>query len=177
MGLDTKAISDVILVRRSIRAYQKKELPKGFEEEVLNMAVWAPNAGNVQPWKFYVIHNADVKKSLAEAAYGQAFVYEAPLVIGVCVRIDLAEKSYGNRGVNLYCIQDTAAAIQNMLLYAASKGIGTCWVGAFDENKVAKILKCTTKERPVAIIPFGYPAESPSPPRRKSVKDITQIIN
>ncbi len=176
MGFDSKMLSEIIMTRRSIRAYDNKKLPAGFEEELLTMAIWAPNGGNAQPWKYYIIHNEEVKLSLAEAAYGQRFLATAPLVIVVSVRHDIEEKSYGSRGVNLYCIQDTAAATQNMLLYAASKGIGSCWVGAFDETKVSRILKCPKSERPVVIIPFGYPSESPRPPRRKSIKEVSEIV-
>lgn len=173
---DSSSIEKIILSRRSIRAFQKKALPEKFAEEVIGMAIWAPNSGNSQAWKYYIIKNDKIKKELSSAAYGQPFVADAPLVIVVVAMLDIANKYYRSRGTDLYCIQDTAAAVQNMLLYAASKGIGTCWVGAFEEKQVASTLKCPNSERPVAIIPFGYPNESPKAPKRKTVEQVSQVI-
>jgi nitroreductase len=76
------------------------------------------------------------------------------------------------RGKTLYCIQDTAAAIQNIHLTAYSLGLGTCWIGAFREEEARKILKIPEGVRPVAMIPVGYAAEIPQPRKRKPVDQI-----
>ena len=94
------------------------------------------------------------------------------MVLAVCVEINVASMSYGTRGATLYCIQDTAAAIQNILLIAHAMGLGSCWVGAFEEAKAAAVLGCPRGQRPIAIIPIGYPAEQASAPPRKALKQV-----
>ncbi|MEM1539732.1 MAG: nitroreductase family protein, partial [Candidatus Bathyarchaeia archaeon] len=105
-------------------------------------------------------------------ALGQSFIEETPVVIVACADENRSAQGYGMRGKNLYCIQDTAAAVQNIHLAAYSMGLGTCWVGAFMEDEVKKILKIPEGIRPVAIIPVGYPAEKPSPPPRRPLRQI-----
>ena len=67
---------------------------------------------------------------------------------------------YGRRGRELYCLQDVAASIENFMLYLTSKGVGSVWVGAFDEQKAAEALSIPPGARPVAIVPVGHPAET-----------------
>jgi len=163
----------IIKERRSIRAFHsEKEIPAAELEQLLEAAIWAPSAGNVQPWKFYVISDQRLKQALVRAAYGQSFIAEAPVVLAVCVELNEASMSYGTRGATLYCIQDTAAAIQNILLLAHALGLGSCWVGAFEEADAASALGCPRGQRPIAIIPIGYPAEQASAPRRKALKHV-----
>lgn len=151
--------------RRSIRKYKKKEIPDDILNKILEAAIHAPSAGNLQDWVFIVVKNKEKKQKLAEAAYGQRFVAEAPVVIVVCS--DLKRISYyGQRGIELYSIQDAAAATQNLLLAAWDCGIGGCWIGAFDEDEVSKILSLPEYVRPLAIVPLGYPAEKPRKPAR-----------
>lgn len=115
------------------------------------------------------------QKRLVEAALGQTFIEEAPVVIVVCANEDRSTQGYGVRGKTLYCIQDTAAAAaaQNIQLTAYSLGLGTCWIGAFREEEARETLKIPHGIRPVAIIPVGYPAESPS---SRSRRPISQIV-
>lgn len=163
----------IIKERRSIRAFHaEKEIPAADVEQLLEAAIWAPSAGNVQPWKFFVVSDDRLKQELVRAAYDQRFIAEAPVVLVVCVELNEASMSYGTRGATLYCIQDTAAAIQNVMLLAHSMGLGSCWVGAFEEAEAAEALNCPRGQRPVAIIPIGYPAEQPSAPRRKPLKHV-----
>ncbi|RLF23588.1 MAG: nitroreductase family protein, partial [Thermoprotei archaeon] len=106
------------------------------------------------------------------AALGQMWIAEAPVVVVVCANIPRTAWRYGERGRSLYCLQDTAAAIQNMLLAAHALGYGTCWVGAFDEEEVSRILGLPDHVRPVAIVPIGKPAESPIPPPRRPLDEV-----
>jgi len=124
----------------------------------LEAARWAPSAGNLQPWKFHIVLNPDIRKELAMAAHGQEFLLQAPAVIAVCALPEQSAKTYGERGRSLYCLQDTAAAVQNILLQAAMLGLASCWVGAFKETAVARALHLKEGEKPVALIPVGYPA-------------------
>jgi nitroreductase len=165
-------ILKVIKGRRSVRAFRSDEVPPEIVGKLLDAAMWAPSAGNIQPWEFIVIRKPKIKGKLVEAALDQTFIEEAPVVIVVCANENRSSQRYGVRGKTLYCIQDTAAAIQNIHLAAHSLGLGTCWIGAFREEEVREILKVPHGIRPVAIIPVGYTAESPSPPSRRPISQI-----
>ncbi|MEM3616540.1 MAG: nitroreductase family protein [Candidatus Bathyarchaeia archaeon] len=165
-------VFEAIMGRRSIRAFKEVGISQENVEKLIDAARWAPSAGNIQPWEFIIVRNPETKKRLAEAALGQSFIEEAPVVIVVCADEDRSARGYGTRGRTLYCIQDTAAAIQNIHLAAYAMGLGTCWVGAFKEEEARKILQVPDGVRPVAIIPVGYPAESPSLRSRRPLKQI-----
>lgn len=163
--------------RRSIRSYDPtRELPEEIIEKILRMAILAPSAGNLQPWFFYVIKNKRIREGLVQAAYGQGFLAEAPVNIVVCAEPERSGSGYGNRGRELYCLQDTAAAIENILLSAKSLGLGTCWVGAFDEEEAGTVLNLPQDLRPVAIIALGYSRESPEPRPRRDLKEVVEVV-
>ncbi|KYK35600.1 MAG: nitroreductase family protein [Theionarchaea archaeon] len=168
-------LHEAIRERKSIRAFVKKEIPPEYVTRILEAAILAPSEGNLQSWRFFVVKNEEIKKRLADAALGQMFVVEAPVTIVVCINLK-DEAPYGRRGRELYAIQSSAAAIENMLLTAVSLGLGACWVGAFREEAVRAVLNLENAVRPVALIPVGYPAESPSPRGRKSVKEVTFFV-
>lgn len=165
-------VFEAIKGRRSIRSFRDEDVNDEDLMRILEAGTWAPSAGNLQPWEFIVVRNRDTKGRLAMAAYGQGFIAEAPIVIVVCANTERSASHYGERGRTLYCIQDTAAAIQNMLLAAYALGYGTCWVGAFSEEAVREILSIPRHVRPVAIIPLGKPATKPAPPPRISLKKV-----
>lgn len=126
----------------------------------------APSAGNLQAREFVVVQDKDKKSLLTDAALGQGFISEAPIVFVVCVNYDRIRR-YGDRGCELYVYHDTGAAVENMLLAAYSLGLGSCWVGAFDEPSVSGCLGLPDYIRPVAIVPVGYSAEKPGVPSRR----------
>jgi nitroreductase len=163
---------EAINQRRSIRRYKKQSLPQGAIPKLLDAARLAPSAGNVQPWQFVVVEHPSTKKEIMTAAFGQIFLEEAAVVIVVCEDETRAEESYGQRGKTLYCIQDTAAAIQNILLTAVSMGLGTCWIGAFSEDKVKKVINAPNGIRVVALIPVGYADESPVARPRRPLSEV-----
>jgi nitroreductase len=150
-------VFESIISRHSVRNYEKKDVPNELIGQMLEAAIHAPSAGNIQPWEFIVVKDKNTKKELAVAALRQRHVEEAPVVIVVCANLEKSADRYGERGRNLYCIQDTAAAIENMLLVATSLGLGTCWVGAFEEEKVRFILNIPERLRPIALITVGFP--------------------
>ena len=125
-----------------------------------------PSAGNVQPWAFAVVSLQKTKQELAVAAYGQRDLEDYLIIIVACADEKRAAESFGVRGKTLYCIQDTAAAIQNILLTANSLGLGSCWIGAFKEAQVKIVIRAPREMRPIALIPIGYPNES-SPARNR----------
>jgi len=156
---------EAILTRRSIRRFEDQPVTREQLEKLLEAARWAPTAGNLQPWVFVVVTAADARAALAAAAFGQRFVAEAPAVIGVAAAPP-EDSPYGLRGRELYCLQDTAAAVQNVLLAAHAMGLGACWVGAFDDGAVARALELRKGERPVALVPVGVPAQGGRSSRR-----------
>ena len=165
-------VLEAIKGRRSIRAFKSEDVPPEIVEKLIDAARWAPSAGNIQPWEFIIVRNPEIKRNLAKAALNQSFIEEAPVVIVVCADEIRSSQGYGVRGKTLYCIQDTAAATQNIHLAAYSLGLGTCWVGAFNEEEARKILEIPEGVRPVAIIPVGYPAEKPSARNRRPLNQI-----
>ena len=170
-----EALSSVIKKRRSVRKYLKKDVPDELLEKILDSTKYAPSAGNYQPWEFIVVRNPDMKKDLATASFNQQWMLEAPILIVACVNVRLAGAVYGERGARLYGVQAVAAAIENMMLTAESLDLGTCWVGAFSEVVVARLLECPEYVRPCAIITLGYPAEKPLVPPKQSTQEYVHI--
>jgi nitroreductase len=168
-------ILDLITKRRSIREFQEREIPPDFVNGLIESMRWAPSAGNLQSRKFYFVFNQDIKKKLAKAALNQNFIAQAPLTIVACLDRNISIR-YGERGVNLYSIQDVAASIMSMMLAAQAVGIGTVWVGAFNEFEVIEILELPDNLRPIAIIPAGYPAKIPEPTSRFAPQKTVIII-
>jgi hypothetical protein len=145
--------------RHSVRSFTADEVPTDIITETLRLANLAPSAGNLQARDFIVVRDLEMKKKLSKASFGQSFVEEAPVVIVVCCNKNRI-KNYGERGESLYTIQDTAASVVNMMLYLVSEGFGTCWVGAFDEKEVGRLMQLPECDRAVAMIPIGKPKES-----------------
>lgn len=165
------AESSLFRRRCSCRRFADTPLTQAQLEHILDAAVWAPSAGNLQPWRFVVAGSAELRRRLARAA-GQDFVAEAPVVIAVCAVPGESAPRYGERGTSLYCLQDTAAATQNLLLAATELGLGSCWVGAFEEAAAAAALGIPAAWRPVALVPVGHPLEAPGPRHRRAKDEI-----
>ena len=165
-------IPQPILERRSVRAYAEGELSREDIEKLIEAAILAPSAGNLQPWEFIAVTDPETKMRLVDAALGQSFIAQASVVIVVCAVPSRSASRYGRRGAELYCLQDTAAAVENILLTAAANGLGACWVGAFDEERVAEVIGVPEGVRPVALIPIGPPAETPPRRPRRSLKEV-----
>ncbi|MFA4934305.1 MAG: nitroreductase family protein [Candidatus Methanoperedens sp.] len=156
---------EAIKERRSVRKFKDLTVGKEMIEELLKAAQMAPSAGNLQARDFVVVLNKTTKQKLKNAALGQSFIEQAPVVIIAVANIERSSRVYKSRG-ELYAIQDATAGIENILLAAYSMGLATCWVGAFDENAVSEILGIPKKTRPIAIIPVGYADETPAAPPR-----------
>lgn len=149
-----------------------REVPEDLVNQILAAAVQAPSAGNLQSWEFVVVRDRARKEGLVRAALDQEFLAQASVNIAVCANRARSAERYGVRGADLYCIQDCAAATQNIMLAATALGLGTCWVGAFDEDKVSEVLMLPPNIRPLALIPIGYPGEDPEMPQRLPLEGI-----
>ena len=168
---------DAVKKRRSIRNFDPdKSITDKQIDTLLEAARLAPSAGNLQSRYFVFTTDPKIKEKLAESAHNQDFVSAAPLVIVSCADLKRSSSKYGERGSSLYAIQDATIATQNIWLAATDIGLATTWVGAFDEKSVAKILDLPDHLRPIAILPIGYPAESPAPTPRQKIKEISKRI-
>lgn len=168
-------ILEIIKKRRSIRKFQPKEIQKEKIDKLIEALIWAPSAGNLQARKFYFVFNKDIKEKLARAASDQKFITQAPLAVVGCTDDEIQWK-YGERGKTVYSICDVAMAVQNMMLVAAEQGLGTCPVGAFNEEEVIKILNLPKNLRPIIIVPAGYPEKIPKTSSRVSQNEAIALI-
>jgi nitroreductase len=157
---------ECIMTRRSIRNYL--EVPVEWDKigTILDAGRFAPSSGNIQDFKFVVVKDEGSRKAIADACLRQYWMSKAPVHIVVCSEIKKSTSFYGIRGERLYSIQNCAAAIENMMLAANALGLGTCWVGAFDENVLSRVLGIPDYIRPQAIITIGYYHEAPKTPQR-----------
>ncbi|MFV2016358.1 MAG: nitroreductase family protein [Candidatus Heimdallarchaeota archaeon] len=147
---------DIIKSRRSVRDYKPGIIPVDTIYKLTEAAQWAPTAGNLQPLELIIVKNEDSKLALASAAGGQEFLSECSVVFVMGANIPRTKSKYKDRGEQLYCLQDIAAATQNVLLLAQAMNIGSCWVGAFNEKEVSKICKFPGHVRPMVMIALGY---------------------
>lgn len=143
--------------RKSVRSFDpNKPVSDVLIKKLLGAAKMAPSAGGIYPTDFVIIRDQETKIEIATAALNQRFLSEAPIIIVVTSDVEKTAATYGERGRNLYAIQDAAVAAENILLATTDSGLGSCWVGAFDEEEIKKILKLKKNVRPLTIIPIGY---------------------
>ena len=154
--------------RRSIRKYNAKEVEPSKLDRILEAGRLSPSAGNRQEWKFIVVKDKDTMEALVDAAKGQQFVGEASVVIVACATSSDYVMACGQYSYTI----DLSIAMAYMILEACELGLGTCWLGAFYEDKVKKILNIPDEIRVVAMTPLGYPDESPEQRPRKRTGQI-----
>ena len=147
-------VIEAIRTRKSVRSFLDKPVEDEKLMAVLEAGRLAPSAGNRQEWRFIVVHDQKVKVMLGEAANGQCFVGEAPVVIVACAESDGHVMSCGQPSYPI----DVAIALDHISLAAVEYGLGTCWIGAFNEGKVKEILGIPEEVRVVELMPIGYPA-------------------
>lgn len=165
--------AEVVAKRRSVRHFNARlNVAREDIDKLLQAAVSAPTAGNIQPWRFWVLESEEARERLA-AALHQRWAAAAPVVIVVGVDPRPCSARYGDRGEQLYAIQDTAAAATHMLLAAVDLGLASCWIGAFDERAVKHAVGIPDPISPVAILPVGYSAESAGKPARRPLGELT----
>ena len=166
---------DALAGRRSIRSYKKEPVSKDIVLDLIKTAETAPSAGNLRARKYVVVTNAQMRKAVAVAAYGQSQVETAPLLVVICADVLRSSRRYGDRG-SLYSIQDAAAATMCLLLAAYDLGLGACWNGAFDDQIVRDALNLAKDVLPVAILSIGWPAESPRAPPARDLDEVVSWI-
>jgi nitroreductase len=152
--------------RRMIRRFRPEPVSEAAIERILDAATRAPSAGHTEPWSFVVVRSPETRRRLARAALDQAFVAEAPVVVVPCIEADRSRGRYGIRG-DRYGSIDVSFASMLLLLAVVEEGLGACFVGAFRDEEVARILALPASVQPLAVIPIGVPAERPPRLRRR----------
>ena len=161
-------VFEAIRNRRSIRDYSGKPVSDAVLKKVLEAARLAPSARNRQEWRFIAVRDSAKRASLAQAAKGQEFVGKAPVVLAFCATEDDDMMTCGQKAGPI----DVSIALAYVTLAATAEGLGTCWLGAYHEDKVKEILGVPANARVVAMTPLGYPAEHPGARSRKSFKEV-----
>lgn len=162
----------IVRKRQSIRAYDSKTIEIKILDNILETMNTAPSAGNLQGYQVYIVEDFDTRLALAQAAYNQEFVAQAPVVLVFCAFPERSQVRYGSRGRNLYCIQDATIACCYAMLAATNNGLGSVWVGAFDPEGVKRAISIKEGLIPVVILPIGYPAEIPERRSRRKLEDL-----
>lgn len=157
--------------RRMVRRFTAAPVPDAQVRRLIAAAHRAPSAGNKQPWGFVIVRDRAQQRRLGQAAYGQMFVADAPVVIVPCADVARARKRYRARGEH-YALIDTAFASLCLLLAVTEEGLGACFVGAIDEDKVARLLALSADVRPLAVIPVGHPRDHPGPSRLRPLESL-----
>ena len=161
------SLVDIVLSRRSIRRYEKKEIPKDVLNQILEAGRQAPSAANRQPLHFIVVTDENIKIQFSKGLFNR-FIKDAPLAIVGCA--NTGDFMTGKK----WAVVDTTIALQNMVIAAWAIGIGSCWIGDFKEGKVKQTLQIPDKWKVVALVSFGYPAEKPKPRKKKP---LTKIVS
>lgn len=164
-------VFEAIEKRRSIRKYADKKIEDEKLKKIVDAGRLAPSANNAQEWKFIVINNDEKRKEITEAT-GMEFIGQAPTIIVACATESDKKMFCGQMAYTV----DLSIAFSYMILEAAELGIGSCWIGHFDEQKVKDALGIPESIRVVAIAPFGYPDEEPEARPRKSIEDVACFI-
>ena len=157
------SLLDIIYKRRSIRQYRSKTVPEEVLKNILEAGRLAPSADNAQPWHFIVVTDAEIKRKLSKGAW-RRFIKDSAFTIAGC----------GERNRKWSAVE-VAIALQNMVLAAEAQGLGSCWVGAFEEEEVKRLLNIPETLKVIALISFGYPAEKPGPQYRKELQSIVHF--
>jgi len=158
-----RELLEVIYRRRSVRKYEKKPIPEEILKAILEAGRLAPTAKNLQPWHFIVVRDPEIKRKLVFTDWNN-FIEEASVVIVGCGEMD-----------KKWAVVDVAIALQNMVIAAEALGLGSCWIGAFEEEEVKRALGVPDHLKVVAMITIGYPAERPEPPPKKKLEEIVHF--
>jgi nitroreductase len=154
------SLLNVIFNRASVRRYTSEPVSEETLRNVLEAGRRAPSAMNAQPWHFIVVTEQKLKDQLSEHRW-TGFVKDAAFVMVGC-----GEKK------SRWSTVDVAIALQNMVIAAEAQGLGSCWIGDFDQTELKEMLGIPDNLRVIALVSFGYPAEKPAPRNKKNLEEI-----
>ena len=149
-------VLEAIKTRRSVRAYSSRAIPAEVLERCRQALHFAPSACNYQPWQFIFVTDAELRREVAQASSRQMWMADAPIIVVGCGTPEQAYKGMGGHGNSAEI--DVAIALDHLTLTAVAEGLGTCWIGAFDEKQVKRLLEVPPEVKVVAMTPLGYPA-------------------
>ena len=165
---------ELVHARRSVRAYQERQVDAGQLTKILEAANRAPSAGNLQAYSILIARRPQTRAALRQAALQQDALVQAPVVLAFIARPKVSAAQYSQRGASLYAVQDATIACAYAQLAAEELGLGTVWIGAFEEETVRQVLKVAEDDQPVALLPIGFAAESPQPTPRRALGDLAK---
>jgi len=160
------SVEEVIRSRRSIRRYKNEPIPKEKLSIILEMARLAPSASNRQPWEFIIVEDENTRKKIAEGCKYGSFLSQCPAIIVGCGDSKISPKWYA---------LDTFISMEHIALTAVEEGLGTCWIGAFDESEIRKLLGIPEYLKVVVLMALGVPDENPEPRSRKALVDFVSF--
>lgn len=163
--------SDVLKERKCVRNYSAKNVRLDEIMAICEASRYSPMAGNIYTIRLVLVHDKETKVKLAEAALGQDFIIDAPYVIVVCSDLSNLARSYPEHA-SVYSRQQAGAAIENIFLKVTELGLATCWIGAFDENAVRRILRIPEKIQIEAILPIAVPLGKTVTKKKPELKQI-----
>ncbi len=163
-------VSEAIKVRRSIRKYKSTPISDETLRKVLGAARLAPSANNAQPWKIIIVRDEEMKLKLAQVCNNKSWMAEAAVILVACGIPDDADAYMGGY-MNSFPV-DVAIALDHLVLAAVSEGLGSCWIGHFNEDKIKEMLDVPDDARVVALLPLGYPDEEKEPVGRKHLSEL-----
>jgi nitroreductase len=167
---------EVLEKRHSARQFLDKDIEPEKLQRIIDASRSAPSAGNLQAYRIYSVRSTDAKKALAAAALGQDFIAQAPAVLVFCADKEQSASKYGERGMELYALQDATIAAAYSQLAATVEGLSSVWVGAFEPLEVSYVLKADAGVVPVAIIPLGYRSGSATATSRRPAEDVVKEV-
>ncbi|MFC2169641.1 nitroreductase family protein [Acidobacteriota bacterium] len=164
------SVLEAVRGRKSVRRYKPDPIPEDVLFRILEAVRLSPSGKNLQPWKFILVRDTDLKKKLADASLRQHFMAEAPIIVVAC---GFPDDCYAHMGRYMKSWPvDVSIAVEHLILQAQEEGLGTCWIGAFEEEAVKPILNIPKNVKVLALTPLGYPNEEPRPRRRKNLEEI-----
>ena len=148
-------VDEAIRTRKSVRAFLLRDVPDELLRRVLEAARAAPSARNAQEWRFVAVRDSGIRERLALEAARQPFIGMAPVLLACCAETDGRIMRCGQPAYPI----DVAIAMDHLSLAAAAEGLGTCWIGSFDEALAKEILGIPSAVRVVQLMPLGYPGD------------------
>lgn len=146
---------DLLQKRRSVRDFVTEEVSDEDVKKIIQAAKTAPSAGGLQSYEIIEVHDSDTKSKLAKASLHQTFIAQVPIVLVFCADVERSASKYGDRGRDLYSLQDATIAAAYAQLAVTDLGLASVWVGAFSEEEVSEILNLENHLRPICILPVG----------------------
>jgi nitroreductase len=157
-------VTTAIRTRRSVRKYLRKDIPENVLKELLEAARQAPSAANRQAWELIVVKDPELKAGVVALCKNQKFIDECSVFL---VALEDPQQKWSR--------VDVSIMMDHITLAAHEKGLGTCWIGAFDKDKVGSFLHVPPNRSVAVCMTVGYPDEAPEARPRKSLEELVHI--